>query len=68
MPARWIVSIRKKTPKNSPPKICSTSIRWSASIAALAFRFVPCSAIFALDDLPEKWSDYAQKNAAYFGR
>jgi len=28
----------------------------------------PVSAIFALDDLPEKWSDYAQKNAAYFGR
>jgi NAD-dependent dihydropyrimidine dehydrogenase PreA subunit len=28
----------------------------------------PVSAIFALDDLPEKWSEYAQKNAAYFGR
>jgi NAD-dependent dihydropyrimidine dehydrogenase PreA subunit len=28
----------------------------------------PVSAIFALDDLPEKWADYAQKNAAYFGR
>ena len=28
----------------------------------------PVSAIFALDDLPEKWSDFAQKNAAYFGR
>jgi NAD-dependent dihydropyrimidine dehydrogenase PreA subunit len=28
----------------------------------------PVSAIFALDDLPEKWADFAQKNAAYFGR
>ena len=28
----------------------------------------PVSAIFALDDLPEKWSDFAQKNATYFGR
>src|SRR5260370_26311168 len=28
----------------------------------------PVSAIFALDDLPEKWADFTQKNAAYFGR
>jgi len=28
----------------------------------------PVSAIFALDDLPAKWSDYAQKNATFFGR
>ena len=28
----------------------------------------PVSAIFALDDLPEKWSRFAQKNAEYFGR
>jgi ferredoxin len=28
----------------------------------------PVSAIFALDDLPEKWSDFTQKNAAFFGR
>jgi ferredoxin len=28
----------------------------------------PVSAIFALDDLPEKWSDFAQRNAAYFGK
>jgi hypothetical protein len=26
------------------------------------------SAIFALDDLPEKWKSYAEKNAKYFGR
>ncbi len=26
----------------------------------------PVSAIFALDDLPEKWSEYAQKNADYY--
>ena len=28
----------------------------------------PVSAIFALDDLPEKWKDYADRNAKYFGR
>src|SRR5579863_3081962 len=28
----------------------------------------PVSAIFALDDLPEKWSSFAEKNAAHFGR
>jgi NAD-dependent dihydropyrimidine dehydrogenase PreA subunit len=28
----------------------------------------PVSAIFALDDLPEKWASYAQKNASHFGR
>ncbi len=28
----------------------------------------PVSAIFAQDDLPEKWKDYAERNAKYFGR
>jgi NAD-dependent dihydropyrimidine dehydrogenase PreA subunit len=28
----------------------------------------PVSAIFAADDLPEKWASYTEKNAAYFGR
>jgi ferredoxin len=28
----------------------------------------PVSAIFALDDLPEKWSGFTARNAAYFGR
>jgi ferredoxin len=28
----------------------------------------PVSAIFALDDLPEKWAEFAQENAAHFGR
>ena len=28
----------------------------------------PVSAIFALDDLPEKWASFAQTNAEYFGR
>lgn len=28
----------------------------------------PVSAIFALDDLPEKWKEYAERNAKYFGR
>jgi ferredoxin len=28
----------------------------------------PVSAIFAADDLPEKWADFTQKNAVFFGR
>jgi ferredoxin len=28
----------------------------------------PVSAIFALDDLPEKWTDFTARNAAFFGR
>jgi NAD-dependent dihydropyrimidine dehydrogenase PreA subunit len=28
----------------------------------------PVSAIFALDDLPEKWAHFAEKNSAHFGR
>ena len=28
----------------------------------------PVSAIFALDDLPEKWKQFTEKNAAYYGR
>ncbi len=28
----------------------------------------PVSAIFALDDLPEKWSDFTARNAAFFGK
>jgi NAD-dependent dihydropyrimidine dehydrogenase PreA subunit len=28
----------------------------------------PVSAIFALDDLPEKWASFTKLNADYFGR
>lgn len=28
----------------------------------------PVSAIFAIEDLPEQWKHYAEKNAKYFGR
>ena len=28
----------------------------------------PVSAIFALDDLPEKWKDFTERNAKYYGR
>ena len=28
----------------------------------------PVSAIFALDDLPDKWKAFAERNAAYYGR
>jgi hypothetical protein len=28
----------------------------------------PVSAIFALDDLPEKWASFTERNAKYYGR
>jgi NAD-dependent dihydropyrimidine dehydrogenase PreA subunit len=28
----------------------------------------PVAAIFALEDLPEKWNQYTQKNAEYYNR
>ncbi len=28
----------------------------------------PVSAIFALEDLPEKWDEFTAKNAAYYGK
>ena len=28
----------------------------------------PVSAIFAADDLPEKWAEFTEKNAKFFGR
>ena len=28
----------------------------------------PVSAIFALDDLPEKWNAFTERNAKYYGR
>ena len=31
-------------------------------------RVSPVSAIFAQDDLPEKWASFADKNAKHFGR
>jgi ferredoxin len=28
----------------------------------------PVSAIFPVDDLPEKWAEFTAKNAAYYGK
>ena len=36
--------------------------------AALAFQCSPFPAIFAQDDVPEKWAHFTQKNAEHFGR
>jgi hypothetical protein len=43
--------------------LSSTSIPWNASIAALAS--VPSQLFLQLDDLPEKWTHYAEINASY---
>jgi NAD-dependent dihydropyrimidine dehydrogenase PreA subunit len=29
---------------------------------------IDCGAIFAADDLPEKWAHFTEKNATHFGR
>ena len=43
----------------------STLIRWNASIVASCVPVCPVSAIFALDDLPEKWKQYTELNESY---
>ena len=59
-------------PKKDEPayalRNCCISIRSNASTAALACRVCPVSAIFALDDLPEKWNAFTERNAKYYGR
>ncbi len=57
-PARWSASTRRRTRRASTPESeqLSSSIRWSASTAARAFQVCPVSAIYAADDLPEKWA------------
>jgi len=44
------------------------STRWNVLTARMCALCVRYRAIFALDDLPEKWNEFTAKNAAYFGR
>jgi len=37
----------------------------NVSIAAPVYRFARCTAIFPLEDLPEKWQAYTAINASY---
>jgi len=43
--------------------ICNTSVECIDCGACVPV--CPVSAIFALDDLPEKWHSYIEKNASY---
>ena len=42
-----------------------TSTRWSVSTAAPVCPSGPVSAMFTVDDLPEKWKHYTELNASY---
>jgi ferredoxin len=43
----------------------STLTPWNASTCGACVPVCPVSAIFALDDLPEKWKQYTELNESY---
>ena len=43
----------------------STLIRWNGIDCGACVPVCPVSAIFALDDLPEKWKRYTELNESY---
>ncbi len=65
-PARWIASILKRTTKFAGHDMIYIDPVECIDCGACV-PVCPVSAIFALDDLPEKWADYAQKNASISG-
>jgi len=55
----------KKDEPTTPPPNCSTSTVECIDCGACV-PVCPVSAIFALEDLPEKWSSFTQINADYY--
>jgi NAD-dependent dihydropyrimidine dehydrogenase PreA subunit len=59
-------------PKKDDPKYATEPLLYIDPVECIdcgaCVPVCPVSAIFALDDLPEKWNEYTAKNAAYFGR
>jgi NAD-dependent dihydropyrimidine dehydrogenase PreA subunit len=59
-------------PKKDDPKFGSEEMIYIDPVECIdcgaCVPVCPVSAIFALDDLPDKWADFAQRNAVYFGR
>ena len=66
-PARSIAFIPRKTNPTSPAKRCSTRPVECIDCGACV-PVCPVSAIFTIDDLPEKWADFGPRNAKFFGR
>jgi len=67
MHVRSIAFTPRRTKPRTPPKRCSTSIRSSALTVALASGLSRLGHL-AVDDLPEKWKQFTERNAKYFGR
>ena len=67
-PARSIAFIRRRT----SPRYETAELLYIDPVECIdcgaCVPVCPVSAIFALDDLPEKWSDFTAKNAAYYGK
>jgi NAD-dependent dihydropyrimidine dehydrogenase PreA subunit len=59
-------------PKKDDPKYATEPLLYIDPVECIdcgaCVPVCPVSAIFALDDLPEKWNEFTAKNAAYFGR
>src|SRR5260370_19675860 len=59
-------------PKKEDPKFAGEEMLYIDPVECIdcgaCVPVCPVSAIFALDDLPEKWKSYAERNAKYFGR
>ncbi|MFZ0139371.1 MAG: ferredoxin family protein [Candidatus Sulfotelmatobacter sp.] len=59
-------------PKKDDPKYATEPLLYIDPVECIdcgaCVPVCPVSAIFALDDLPEKWNEFTAKNAAYYGR
>ncbi len=68
MPARWIAS----TPRRTRTGYGETEQLFIDPVECIdcgaCVPVCPVSAIYAGDDLPEKWAEFQEKNAAHFGR
>jgi NAD-dependent dihydropyrimidine dehydrogenase PreA subunit len=59
-------------PKKDDPKYATEQLLYIDPVECIdcgaCVPVCPVSAIFALDDLPEKWNSFTELNAKYFGR
>jgi NAD-dependent dihydropyrimidine dehydrogenase PreA subunit len=59
-------------PKKDDPKYATETLLYIDPVECIdcgaCVPVCPVSAIFALDDLPEKWNSFTELNAKYFGR
>ena len=68
MPVRWIAF----TPRRTKPHSAREEMIYIDPVECIdcgaCVPVCPVSAIFAVDDLPEKWKHFEERNAKYFGR